>query len=118
VFGSTVLITSATGHVLIDGGLPESAPLIARKIEALGFHLRHVKLLLNSHAHFDHAGGLAELQRLSGAKVAVHPWSATVLAEGTSPPSDPQYGTGIPFPPLRRVSMVREGAVLRAGPLR
>src|SRR4051812_37056403 len=54
---SSILLTSPNGHVLIDGGLPESAPLIADHIAALGFRLVDVRVIVNSHAHFDHAGG-------------------------------------------------------------
>ena|ERR1700733_8790609 len=64
---SSILITSDSGHVLIDGALPESAPPIVANIRSLGFRVEDVKLIVNSHAHFDHAGGIAELQRLSGA---------------------------------------------------
>ena len=60
---SSVLVTSPQGHVLIDGGLPESAQKIIANIGALGFRIEDVKLILNSHGHIDHAGGLAELQR-------------------------------------------------------
>src|SRR4051794_12102028 len=56
---SSILITGAQGHILIDGGLPESAPLIAANIRALGFKVEDVKLIVNSHAHYDHAGGIA-----------------------------------------------------------
>lgn len=66
---SAFLITDPKGHVLIDGGLPESVPLIRANIEKLGFKLRDVKILLINHAHFDHSGGLAELKRLTGAKL-------------------------------------------------
>ncbi len=52
--------------MLIDGGLPSSAPLILDNILALGFDPTDIKILLNSHAHYDHAGGLAELQRVTG----------------------------------------------------
>src|SRR3954467_8247614 len=63
---SSILITSPSGHVLIDGALPESAPLILANIKTLGFEPRDVKLILNSHAHYDHAGGIAELRRATG----------------------------------------------------
>src|SRR5688500_16852338 len=66
---SAVLITSPQGHVLIDGALPQSAPLIARHVEQLGFKMSDVKVILNSHVHYYHAGGIAELQKLSGAKI-------------------------------------------------
>src|SRR5271170_6023293 len=62
---SSILVVSDAGLVLIDGALPESAPQIVANIGALGFRIQDVKLILNSHAHFDHAGGISELQRLS-----------------------------------------------------
>jgi metallo-beta-lactamase class B len=84
---SAFLITTSAGSILIDGGLPETAPLIARNVAALGFDLRQVKHLLNSHAHFDHAGGLAELKRLSGAKLVASRADAPTLRAGA--PSQP-----------------------------
>ena len=75
---SSVLITSSAGHVLIDGDLPESAPRIVDNIQALGFRLKDVKIIVNSHVHFDHAGGIAELQRRTGARVLASEWSAEV----------------------------------------
>jgi metallo-beta-lactamase class B len=56
---SSILIASDRGHVLIDGALEESAPLIVANIRALGFRIEDVKLILNSHVHCDHAGGVA-----------------------------------------------------------
>lgn len=100
---SSILITSSKGHVLIDAALPESAEQIASNIGRLGFRVEDVKLILNSHAHFDHAGGIAELQRLSGARVAASDWSAAVLTDGVVGKDDPQYGT---IPASARVSDV------------
>jgi phosphoribosyl 1,2-cyclic phosphodiesterase len=79
---TSLLITSKAGHVLIDGDLPQSASQITANIQALGFQIKDVKLIVNSHAHFDHAGGIAELQRLSGARVVASAWSAKSLQEG------------------------------------
>src|SRR5438093_8055174 len=79
---SSILITSKNGHVVIDGGLPESAQQVAANIRALGFRIEDVKLILNSHVHFDHAGGIAELQRLSGAHVMASTWSSGVMMQG------------------------------------
>jgi metallo-beta-lactamase class B len=115
---SAILVTAREGHVLIDGGLPESAPAIVANIRALGFLVEDVRLILNSHAHYDHAGGIAELQRASGAAVAASPASAPVLRRGTSGPDDPQYGTLIPYPPVAgTVRVIADGEVLRVGPL-
>jgi hypothetical protein len=67
---SAILVTSPQGHILIDGALPESAPQIIANIRSLGFLVEDVRLIVNSHVHYDHAGGIAELQRASGARVA------------------------------------------------
>ena len=114
---SAVLITSDKGHVLIDGGLPESTARIAASIEALGFRLQDVKLILNSHVHFDHAGGIAGLQRRTGARVAASKPSAAVLRRGRSGPDDPQYGTLPALTPIERVEEFEDGETLRVGDL-
>jgi metallo-beta-lactamase class B len=67
---TSYLITTPEGHILLDGGFVETAPIIEANIHKLGFKLADVKVLLSSHAHFDHAGGLAELKRRTGAKFA------------------------------------------------
>ncbi len=90
---SSILITGKDGHVLIDGALPESAPLIAEHIRALGFKMEDVKVILNSHVHFDHAGGIAELQNLSGAMVMASESSTKVLKANAYGHDDPQFGS-------------------------
>lgn len=115
---ASILITGPDGHVLIDGGLEESAPLIAANIEKLGFQIKDVALILSSHAHFDHVAGLAELQRRSGARVAASPASAAVLRRGESGPEDPQFGELRSFPPLTKVDDVADREVLELGTLR
>lgn len=127
VFGNTywvgthglgaILVTSPQGHVLIDGGLPQSAPLILANIRALGFRVEDVKLILNSHVHYDHAGGIAELQHATGAAVAASPWSAAALEHGTSGPGDPQYGLLASYAPVSSVRIIADGDTLRVGPL-
>jgi len=112
---SSVLITSEGGHVLIDGALPESAPLIVANIRSLGFRIEDVKLIVNSHAHFDHAGGIAELQRLSGARVAASPWTADVMNKGGVPRDDPQFGALVPIARVARVETLKDGETLSGG---
>ncbi|MEC5160507.1 MULTISPECIES: subclass B3 metallo-beta-lactamase [unclassified Janthinobacterium] len=112
---ASVLITSPSGHVLVDGGLPQSAPLIAANIRALGFKLDDIKLILNSHAHFDHAGGIAELQRLSGALVVASPSAALALAAGQVGPDDPQYGAATPYAPVLDMRLAHDGEAIAAG---
>ncbi len=114
---ASVLVTSSEGHVLIDGGLPDTAPLILENIRVLGFDIADVKLILNSHAHSDHAGGLAALQRASGARVAAIPPSASAIRRGNSGPEDPQYGELLDFPPVATVEELTDGETITLGPL-
>ncbi|PKB19703.1 subclass B3 metallo-beta-lactamase [Janthinobacterium sp. 64] len=114
---SSVLVTSPQGHVLIDGGLPESAPKIIANIAALGFRIEDVKLILNSHGHIDHAGGLAELQRRSDALVAASPSAALDLASGEVGPDDPQYHALPKYPPVKDMRLARDGGQFNVGPI-
>jgi metallo-beta-lactamase class B len=92
------------GSILLDGGLPETAPQIARNIAELGFRLGDVKYLLKSHAHFDHAGELAELKRVSGAMMVASSGDAAALRAG---------GPAMPAVAVDRV--VGDGDTLRLG---
>lgn len=112
---SSILITSDAGHILIDGGLPESARQIADNVQSLGFRIRDVKLILNSHVHFDHAGGIAELQRLSGATIMASHWSASVLKTGGVGLGDPQFGVVAGIAPVKHVRELHDGESLHVG---
>lgn len=114
---SAILITSADGHVLIDGPMQENVPMVIANIKALGFRVEDVKVILNSHAHFDHAGGIAELQRLSGATVAARAPSRQVLTQGRSGPDDPQYGVLPEMSAVRSVQTIAAGDTVRVGAL-
>lgn len=114
---SSILITSPRGDILIDGDLAESAPKIAANIRTLGFRVEDIKLILNSHVHHDHAGGIAKLHELSGAAVAGSPFTARALESGHSGKDDPQYGS---LPPIQKVSgvqVLRDGQTVHVGPL-
>ena len=80
---TSFLLTGPQGHVLIDGGYPETAPLIIASIRKLGFDIKDVKILLNSHAHSDHAGGLHELQQASGAQLWISEGDAEAVESGS-----------------------------------
>ncbi len=111
----SVLIASQAGHILIDGALPESAPRIVANIRSLGFRVEDIKLIVNSHAHFDHAGGIAELQKLSGARVAASMWTADAMEKGAVPRDDPQFGSIAPIARIARVETFKDGETLRVG---
>jgi metallo-beta-lactamase class B len=100
--------------------LPQSAAAIDAHIRALGFKTEDIRLILNSHAHFDHAGGIAAIQRLSGATVATSPSGARALESGEPSPDDPQVAFGRAsnaFPRVQHVRAVADGEILRVGSL-
>jgi metallo-beta-lactamase class B len=112
---SSFLIVGDKGAFVLDGGLPESAPIIARNIRELGFRLGDVKILINSHAHFDHAGGLAELKRLSGAKMYASRADSVTLASGRH--ANPSGHAPSVFPQVSVDHTVEDGEVVRLGKL-
>ncbi|GJL93941.1 MAG: subclass B3 metallo-beta-lactamase BJP-1 [Hyphococcus sp.] len=76
------LITSNSGHILIDGGMPQNAGAVAGNIKTLGYDIKDVKALLNSHAHFDHSGGLKALKEMSGAVMIASEGDRSALEGG------------------------------------
>ena len=79
---SSILIVGDQGDILIDGGPEAAADLIASNIQSLGYRIQDVRFILTSHEHFDHVGGIARLQRLSGATVVTSAAAAKVLSSG------------------------------------
>ncbi len=114
---SVILIASQHGLVLIDGALAESAPAIAEGIKALGYDVHDVKVILTTHVHMDHAGGIAALQKMSGARVLGSPWSAEVLKAGGVATDDPQYGDIRGIAPVAKVGTVKDGETVKVGPI-
>ena len=112
---SSILLVSSQGLVLIDGDLPDAPPQIAAHIRALGFDIKNVKLILNTHAHFDHAGGISALQKMSGATVEASPWSAAVFKSGGVGKDDPQYGAVRPIAPVAKVKVLQDGQTVHLG---
>lgn len=116
---SSVLITTSAGHLLLDGGLPQSAAVIEANIEALGFHLADVRVIANSHAHYDHAGGIASLRESSGARVIASERGAAALEAGQPTDDDPQARSGqepaVRFPPVAHVEVVHDRQAIDVG---
>jgi metallo-beta-lactamase class B len=116
------LITGPEGHVVLDGGKhPVSAPLIMASIAKLGFDIKDVKVLLNSEPGPDHAGGLAALQRASGAKLWASEASAGVIGSGGD---DPDLALPLRtlvgilgYPPARVDHRFKDGDTIRLGPI-
>ena len=110
---SSYLITTRAGHVLIDGAMPTSAKLIEASITKLGFKITDVKVLLNTHAHFDHTGGLAELKRDTGATMAASAGDRVALESGTYPGSEEV--TAFNFAPVKVDRVLKDGDTVRLG---
>lgn len=107
------LIVSRQGAILLDGTLAENAALIERNIQSLGVPLDRVRLLINDHAHFDHAAGLAQIKRDTGARLLASAGDRWALDHGT-PRGDTDYGIRR-FPPVKVDGIVKEGQTIRLG---
>src|SRR5262249_11175369 len=109
------LIATPSGHILLNGALPESADELARSIRAAGFKPEDVRLLLVSQARIDNAGTIAYFKKLSGARVAVMDADSTELATGGR--SDPLYGSlaNFYFPPALPDRILHVGDTVSLG---
>lgn len=121
---TSFLLTGPAGHVLLDGGYPGTAPMVLKNIARLGFRITDVKILLNSHGHFDHAGGLAALQQASGAQLWVSTGDADMLLSGgashrnMAPLNWLVYIGLLKYPVPRVDHQFQDGAQIRLGPIR
>lgn len=115
---SALLVTSADGHVLVDGGTDKAAPLVLENIRAAGFDPADVRAVVFSHEHMDHAGALAALQQATGAPVHARAAALATLRRGSSDRSDPQMLVLDPFPPVAEVVTLADDGVVQVGPLR
>lgn len=98
---STYLITTPQGHILINTGLAETVPQIKANVEKLGFKLSDVKLLTATHAHSDHVAGMAELKKMTGAKMIMSEQDSELLENGGK--TDFRWGDMVHtlFPPVK-----------------
>ncbi|HVS12960.1 MAG TPA: subclass B3 metallo-beta-lactamase [Thermoanaerobaculia bacterium] len=111
---ASYLIATPEGHILIDGGFEETAPMIRANVEKLGFRLEDVEILLHSHAHFDHVGGLARLKEWSGAELWASAADAPRLAGGGEV-DVPLLGEAARFPPVRPDRLYADGETVKLG---
>ncbi len=107
------LLKTPEGAILVDGGLPQSAPLIAHSIEAIGVPLSSVKILLTTQAHFDHVGSLAELAQKTGGRVMVMAGDAELVEKGGH--GDYLFGDTMAFPPAKVGEVLHDGSTITLG---
>ncbi len=108
-----ILITTPQGHILINTGLAGSTPLIRKSITDLGFRIEDVRLLLTTQAHFDHTAALAEIQRLTRAKVAATAPDAPLLEDGGK--TDYLFGARYSFAPVKVDRILKDGEAIEMG---
>ena len=114
---SSILVVGSDGDILIDGGPEQAADLIADNIRSLGFRVEDIRFIVNSHEHLDHVGGIARLQRLSGATVIASAAARTTLMSGVPAADDPQHDTLGPFPAVTVGRVIADGGEVRLGNL-
>jgi metallo-beta-lactamase class B len=110
------LFATPEGHILLNSGTPKSGPLIVESIRRLGFKAEDIRVIINSHAHFDHAGALAYLKQLSGAQLAIMQGDVGAIEDGGK--TDFLYGRDWPElgqPPAKVDRILRDGDQVRLG---
>lgn len=107
------LITTPEGHILINTGLVNSVPLIRAGVQTLGFRFEDIKLLLTMQAHYDHVAAMAEVKRLTGARMFATEGDAPVLEDGGK--SDFHFGKENWFPPVKVDHIIKDGEKIKLG---
>jgi metallo-beta-lactamase class B len=107
------LLTSPQGHILIDSAMPEATPLIEANIQTLGIKIADIKYLINTHAHMDHTGGLAQLKKDSGAQLVSGEKDKPLLEGGYYPGQETEEV--LQFPPVKVDRVVHEGDTVSIG---
>ena len=113
---SSFLIVTPAGHILLDTGPIEMLPQVTANIEKLGFKPQEVKLLLNSHGHFDHCGGFAEFQRKTGAAVVASKLDGELMARGGK--GDFYWGDDLAYEPVKPDRSITDGESVELGSVR
>ena len=108
---ASYLIVTPDGDMLLDAGFRETVPLVEASIRKLGFHVEDVHILLLSHAHFDHAGGLAAMKAATHARLLASPGDAPLLERGGR--DDFAFGDRGRFPPVKPDGLLQNGVPVR-----
>jgi metallo-beta-lactamase class B len=110
---ASYLITTSQGNILINSSLESSVPMIRESIEKLGFHFSDTKILLISHAHWDHCAGSALVKGLTGAKYYVMDGDVDVVESGGK--TDFQYGSDNNYKPTKVDRVLHDGDEVKLG---
>ncbi len=112
---ASYLITTSEGHILINSDMEANVPMIRASMESLGFKFSDIKILLISHAHWDHCAGSAMIKKLTGAKYMVMEADVDVVESGGK--TDFQYRNDPTtlFPPTKVDRVLRDGDQVKLG---
>ena len=106
-------IPTEDGHIVLDGGMPNQGDYVAQAIHELGYDPADIKILLNSHAHLDHSGGLAELKAISGAKLVASEGDKSALEGGFYLGSEKE--AWLNAPPVKVDRVIGDGETVTRG---
>jgi metallo-beta-lactamase class B len=110
---TALLITTPKGHILIDAPMDQNVPAVEANIRKLGFKVEDIQVLLNSHAHFDHAGGLARLKKDSGAILAASAGDKPLLEKGVYVGAESV--AAFKFPPVKVDKVLKDNESVSLG---
>ncbi len=110
---TSYLFVTPKGDILLDTGLAENVSQVEANIAKLGFNVKKIKILLNSHAHYDHAGGLSAVKQLTGANLYASPADAQLMARGGK--QDFAYADRVPYPPVKVDHILHDGEQVELG---
>jgi metallo-beta-lactamase class B len=112
---STYLITTPQGNILINTGVGDTAQQIKASVEQLGFKIADTKILTATHGHFDHVAGMAELKKMTGARLVVSEGDKELLESGGK--ADFRFGEvpGARFPPVTVDQTFKDGEKISLG---
>ena len=109
---ASYIIKTKSGLILLDTAMQESAPIVRANIETLGFKLKDIKIMISSHAHFDHVAGHADMKAATGAKVYATKADAEIMESGGKKgfhPLEPYYK------PIKVDKILKDGEAVRLG---
>jgi metallo-beta-lactamase class B len=109
------LITTRDGNILINTGINDSVPAIRANIESLGFKFSDIKLLLATHGHWDHVAAMAEIKRVTGARMLMHEGDAELLETGGGYDFRFPQGRGAIYEPIKVDRRLKDGEKVRLG---
>jgi metallo-beta-lactamase class B len=107
------LFTTSEGHVLMNTGMPSSGPMMVESIRKLGFRPEDIKIMINGHAHIDHAGAFAFFKQLTGAQMAVMKDDVAAMESGDA--NDFKYANDFIYPGVKVDRVLRDGDQIKMG---